>query len=426
MAPILCFICFSSHRLYFIILEVSTIAELFQTAVYGSVRTMVWEGGVSDGSSHPMLLLMEGKLFDIYVDEKLLPVEELLPLWERTTARDVFNHPEWLHVVGNIFPEARKICLRVMVAEEMIAYWPFQIRCGGVKELWANLIEPVGSSKSDYITPLINKEYGTDEILGLMFTKLSQFLNFHTILHVPKTTFNDAEIDSLSHLFSVDGLFHLAEKNSCPRMFFTGTYDETIKAWSSSLRGDVRRQMRRLGEQGVLTIKVYEGFVADRLSVLEKMHLNEWGSKGMPSEFSDPCELEFYRGAVQALPFNMVHYSEVLLDGEPISCHLGFISNSWLYWYKPTYNMDYQVFSPGKVHLALLSKWGIENGLIGIDFLQGAEAYKNLWANDGKLTNSLIAASSSAILFWLWQTQWREKVRDIFLRMRTNIKRKFG
>lgn len=369
---------------------------------------------------------MPDRLFNVYVDEELLPVDKLLPLWEKTVSQDVFNHPAWLHEGAKNYAGAEKLCIRVMDTGKIIAYWPFQVREGGVKEAWARIIEPIGSNKSDYIGPLADKDYSIGIILDLVFRELSRYLNIRTVLLLPKTIFEDAEIERLRGLVTESGgLFELVEK-VCPRMYFATTYDETIKVWPSRLRGDVRRQMRRLGEQGNLILQVYEGSIADRLLVLAMMHEAEWEAKGMSSEFSNPGELEFYQGVAQSLPSDRIHYSEVLLEGDPISCHFGFVSNGWFYWYKPTYNMDYQRFSPGKVHLALLSQWGIKKGLKGIDFLQGAETYKDQWANNGKRTSTLIVSSSSGTLFWLWQTKWRAQVRGTFLKAMMNVKGRLG
>jgi len=81
------------------------------------------------------------------------------------------------------------------------------------------------------------------------------------------------------------------------------------------------------------------------------------------------------------LPVGLVHFSEIRIDGNPVSWELGFRDSSKAYSYMPAYRNEYSSYSIGKVHLAWLIEDCFQNGLSTFDFMRGAEEYKNDWTD---------------------------------------------
>lgn len=159
-----------------------------------------------------------------------------------------------------------------------------------------------------------------------------------------------------------------------------------LKQKSQRHRGDIHRQKKRLENQGDLSLNVFGCHeVDDALCSLEKMisAYEQLHLEHRERFFKAPGTYEFYQGMIkELLREGIVHFSELRLNGMPISWHFGFFYRGVLHYYKPTYQVEYQVYSPGKVHLALLVELGIHEGWVAIDMGGGAERYKFQWADE--------------------------------------------
>jgi CelD/BcsL family acetyltransferase involved in cellulose biosynthesis len=90
-----------------------------------------------------------------------------------------------------------------------------------------------------------------------------------------------------------------------------------------------------------------------------------------------------------------------------VAYHFGFVCNGYILWYKPTFDVALQNYSPSKIHIAMLIEDAISKGLKGFDFLQGAESYKAVWSNDSEQTSSFIVEARKFSPAYYWITQGR-------------------
>jgi CelD/BcsL family acetyltransferase involved in cellulose biosynthesis len=144
-----------------------------------------------------------------------------------------------------------------------------------------------------------------------------------------------------------------------------------------SLRGDIRRQRRRLEEVGMLSLKTFSSSEIDPALVVLAEFL-EAHSTRWPNSFRVPTLHE--RLVEYGLHAGVAHFSVLNLDGEPISWHLGFNDARRFYWYMPVYKEQYAAFSPGKLHLAAFVETAHATGARTVDLLRGDESYKSDWA----------------------------------------------
>lgn len=96
---------------------------------------------------------------------------------------------------------------------------------------------------------------------------------------------------------------------------------------------------------------------------------------------------------------NEIMYSEMLLNDDVISQHIGFIHNSEFYYYMPIFDRKYSDFSPGKLLLCELVKYCKENDIAHFNFLRGGERYKWNWAELTNFNYSFFAASKKGKLY---------------------------
>jgi CelD/BcsL family acetyltransferase involved in cellulose biosynthesis len=183
------------------------------------------------------------------------------------------------------------------------------------------------------------------------------------------------------------------------------TLEDLLEQRPQKHRTDVRRQLRRLNEQGLVELQVYGpqqlAETRDELDRMRAAYEDLW--EGAPSArlFRQPGTLAFYERLLDlALPPGLVHFSVLRLGDRPISWHFGFLHRAVLHWYKPTYDKQFERFSPGKVHLASVIEHGLQHGWKEIDLGCGQEDYKYRWTNTAR-----------ALLQWQWEAlSWRGRL----------------
>jgi CelD/BcsL family acetyltransferase involved in cellulose biosynthesis len=156
--------------------------------------------------------------------------------------------------------------------------------------------------------------------------------------------------------------------------------------------------MRRFEEQGLISLRVFGvdelPAACDELHRMCAAYELLWGGTPSGGLFRLPGTLAFYQRLLKSgLSRGWLHFSTVTLDSRPVSWHFGFLHRGVLHWYKPTYEKTMQLFSPGKVHLALLLQRGFAEGWREFDFGCGTEAYKYLWTD-----------SQRPLRTWQWTT----------------------
>ncbi len=165
-----------------------------------------------------------------------------------------------------------------------------------------------------------------------------------------------------------------------------GSLDELLAGKSKKHRGDVRRQQRRLAEQGDLDLRVFDArsgrAAIEELNAMAEAYERLHADTPSAGLFRMAGTMDFYRRLLsELLPAGLVHFSVLRVGGRPVSWHLGFLHRGVLHYYKPTYEADLANYSPGKVHFALLIEEAIAKGWRTVDLGGGTEAYKFRWAD---------------------------------------------
>lgn len=166
--------------------------------------------------------------------------------------------------------------------------------------------------------------------------------------------------------------------------------DDVLARCRASHRGDVKRQIRRLGQIGALTMRIFRPIekedAQEELSRFFKAYECQWNPEEKHKD--ELKETQKFLGYLidDILETGLIHFSVLKCGGDSIHWHYGFLHNNRLHYYKPTYDVSWSNYSPGKVHVAYLIEHCIKNGTRYFDFLYGDEPYKYHWApTDEKL-----------------------------------------
>lgn len=255
------------------------------------------------------------------------------------------------------------------------------------KRNWKNAfiksIVPVGYSDFDYHDPICLHSL-SDQELNDFWNELFEFLK----------TFKADEIliDGVCHNGSNDTLWQ--QGDMCPSLSLaTMNSDEDLfKFLKTSLRGDVRRQTRRLQENGDLTLRKYTSWeeASETFDKFMTEHRNKW-----PNAYKAP---HFHENLLKhGLKSGIVDFTAMAIDDEPISWHLGFHYDGRYYYYMPCGDRGFAKMSPVKVHLFNLISQSIKNGDTVFDHLRGSENYKDGWSDSFQCVHNACLVNSNAI-----------------------------
>ena len=284
----------------------------------------------------------------------------------------IFGSPElcmaWLKTYRNLRKLSPIFC--VAKRSDVLCFYPMVIWRRNLYNAFSKMIVPVGYSDFDYHDPIVlNRSDQSEDVIDF-FKALKLEIN-------KKFKFDEVHLNGIrTNLPSEVGSL---ESDIAPfaELKQYENIDAFLASLSASLRGDLRRQMRRLKEVGNLKYTEYSDLASAKLIVqgLLKAHKDRWPNAYKAANFhSNLIEI--------GLPSKLVHLSTLSLNDEIISWHLGFESESTYYYYMPAIDKNYSNFSPGKLHLLLLTEQAIDKKLQFFDHLRGAENYKAGWTNN--------------------------------------------
>lgn len=235
------------------------------------------------------------------------------------------------------------------------------------KNAFQKLLIPVGYSDFDYHDPISVKKC-TNQI-SVFLTKLQNdsFLG---------NVYDKFELNGIRFFDSFISLIKENEVAPYAELFEFKSIDEANKLLPNKLKGDIRRQIRRLEELGNLQFEnIYT--INDALKILPDFlqhHQNRW-----PNSYKAP---KFHENLIKyGLENGLVDFSILELNSEIISYHLGFKNEKCYYYYMPAINFDFSKYSPGKIHLYFLFESAFKNRIDIFDHLRGDENYKSGWTN---------------------------------------------
>jgi len=94
--------------------------------------------------------------------------------------------------------------------------------------------------------------------------------------------------------------------------------------------------------------------------------------------------------------------SFLLADEKPISAVLGFEYGNRLYYFRPAFDPAYAKYGAGHVHLFHLLEESFSRRLAEVDFLNGEDPYKKVWARGQRRVATYQITKSDLVgrLYW--------------------------
>jgi CelD/BcsL family acetyltransferase involved in cellulose biosynthesis len=291
-------------------------------------------------------------------------VPELVDSWERTVA-NATGRTAHLLVARNGFGQA--------------LIYPLYAHQGTIRHLPCVVVEPLGAElQFDYQDPLeIGKPL--DQMQRGLFWK-----QLHAVLRKKFGLSYDFRAYRLLSA-NFDGSNSALQTSTAPFIDLTGidSLEGFLSTRGKKLREHVSRGLRHLlgiGCNSLIRIRTEQ--IHDHIRPFCEMHQQRWlGDERSVSSSDQHIRDCWALLAENAAKLNKLHFSALIANREIWSYHLGFEHRGVLLWYKPAYNVGYERYSPGSLHLALLINDCLDRRIRHIDLGCGDEPYKARWAD---------------------------------------------
>ena len=290
---------------------------------------------------------------------------------EHSENAHVFFHPAMAKAWVDTYMPIRNIRPLFCIATQgdTTIFLPLVLWKKNWKNAFINAIVPVGHSDFDYHNPIVIGDISSME-WNSFWTDLYIEIQSHW-----KGKFDLFEIDGIKESFSGSPQFwELSDE--CPYIDLKpyDTYEAFLGYFKSKQRNDVQRQIRRLEEEGAFVFEVLgreqKSEILAILPTLLHNHTLRW-----PNAYKAPNY--HYNLVSNALDNNLLHFSQITIDGKSICWNISFVYKKTYYFYMPIYVEKYANFSPGKLNMFLCIADIISKNYEIFDLLRGAEEYKN-------------------------------------------------
>jgi hypothetical protein len=305
--------------------------------------------------------------------------QQWLTWLDQSLSAHVFYHPALIKAWLDTYLPLRHISPLFLVAEsgESKVLFPLILWKRNWKNAFQNLLVPAGYADYDYHNPIVASQ-NPNELPDMV----SFWNEFSEILLTKKcpVKFDRFLLEGICHTAKNPQAETWTQNDFCPWLDLSPFQnpEDFLASLKKSLRGDLRRQERRVSETGVLQYEVFSSSQLEKIQA-ELFPFLSAHSQRWPEAYKAPyfhqkiCE--------QGLKAGILHFSRITIDGISAAWHMGFVFKKRFYYYLPAHEERYQRFSPGKLILLKCIEDAIQKGIWVYDFLRGDESYKTGWTN---------------------------------------------
>ena len=274
--------------------------------------------------------------------------------------------------------------------EKLVCILPFYIE----SKYSLKIVKFIGSTNSDYLDIIIDSSCCVEEVL-LESLK-------HFIKHCRFDTIELEELPSGSPLLEIVRkkklkLMSRLDNNSVcvyiPAISTGQIYDEYVNKKQISRLKSSYKKLQKIGR-----IQYEELLLLSEndLNTFYELHADRWMSKGKSSGLSE----QKYRSYFNALhrefsKKNQLFFPVLRLDNEIIACMFGFIYNSKIYYYIPTFKQELMYYNLGHLLIMNIVNSRADEAMNEVDLLRGTEPYKYIWSNCERQNYKLILSKKN-------------------------------
>ncbi|MFX0133663.1 MAG: GNAT family N-acetyltransferase [Candidatus Hodarchaeota archaeon] len=341
---------------------------------------------------------------------------DLKTSWIRIVKKDDYflqNSFEWCSTWWKYYNKNKKLyIITVTYNHQILAIAPFYIE----KKLIFSILKFIGSGFTDYHQILISKDCNVDLIVEKIFEYLNSFSQWDYIyleqINNGDLIYNylDNNLDFQKKLLVECPVGELKYKN----------FDDFLRDLKKSDRHKYRRIMKRLEEKGELKlIKIEDSKNFDKyFDTLIEIHNKRWANSPGTTKFMVKLNLLFLKDVFEILfELNKAVLYLLTLNNKIISYILGFIENQQFYSWNTSFDLDFHMYSPGTIVIALIIKDLIENekshDCYKYNHMRGGYDFKKKLVPSGYISKNFLFLSYKKNLKGLILNKYYSSFRDL-------------
>lgn len=343
---------------------------------------------------------MKGKTVE-YIND----IRDLQGVWNSTLKQSnvdsVFLTYEWLFSWLKVYaPDRKQFIICIKENESVIALAPLIILPVRNFGLSLKRLQFIGYGVSDYMDFIIQKD--NRECLEIIFSfieKHRHLWNYCELHNISEESENFLLLDKV--LSKRYRFYKIGIENPCPYVKLNKSFDNYIKSRIAGLRYDLKKGENDLIKMGNLT---YEKISDQRIALNELSHFFNMAERREQTvnRSTTIINIDNRRRIFKLYIDNDVlwphlNFFRICLDGKVIAYHFGFEYNKKLFWYKPTFDIDYSKYSLGKLLIKWAMMYAIDKNFSEFDFLVGGEPYKYQWATESRNVYGLFLSNNTLL-----------------------------
>jgi len=374
---------------------------------------------------------------NVIIHNRIEILEKVLPKWELLKKKfhdiTVFQDIEWIKSWWEYKKKERKIIpyiVEVKKENKTIGIIPLYLYNKEFAGFFFRVLKPIGIYESDYLIPIISKDYSPTDILKKAMEKIYEdkanwdCLDWGDILEgsIFDSAFNN-------ELLGRPKLVKRKRTNVCPQLLLDKDIEHIKSNINKRFLKEVLYKERRLKREGKLKFNKVksETEIEPIMNKFFELHRKRWRNTSTPSQFENIKEREYLMQAAKNLfKSNLLYLAYLSHDDEIAVAHFGMSDGKRNYLYLHAFNMRYRKYSMGNVFAYNLILDSYKENYEVVDFLRGDEGYKEKWGSIDKFNVKYLFFSRSlkSLLFKLINNTYyskqfsqKSKIKQVFLKL---------
>ncbi|MBD3107670.1 GNAT family N-acetyltransferase [Bacillus sp. AGMB 02131] len=326
---------------------------------------------------------------NIYEHNDISSLDKILNNWSELNKDyhdiTIFQDVNWLKSWWEYKTKQRTIIpyiLEIKQSNEIVGVFPLYIHVITLAGVNFRILKPVGSELSDYLVPILSKNYSAEEALNLVFAKIMKDKtnwDYFDWGNIPEYSCFDK---FLNKKLSSNSKLKRNRIEACPYFKINKDIMKTINNFDQKWLKDIYYKERKIKRSGKLVYQkvITEEEIEPIMKKLFDLHCKRWEKTDTPSRFQSATERDFLlSAAINLHKAKLLHLSYLSHNDEIIAIHFGMSDGKKFYYYIPTFDMNFAKYSVGQLLIYNLILQAGREGCDVFDFLRGNEAYKYKW-----------------------------------------------
>jgi len=332
---------------------------------------------------------------DVIIHKNIEILNRIFPNWEQLKESfydiTIFQDKSWLNCWWEYQSNKTNISpyiVEIRVNNKMIGIIPLYISWIQIAKIKFRILKPIGSNLSDYLIPILSKDYSPDSLLNIALKKIyddRSSWDFVDWGDIPENSFLDSFF--YNKLMEKKLLISREKTDVCPYLNLSNNIEIVNSKLSKSLLKEIIKKEKKMKRNGTLIYSKVTSIeeIEPVMNKFFEFHCERYENMKTSSRFRFKEEREYtMKVAKSLLKSNLLHLSYLIYEGEIISVEYAMTDGNNIYLYLTAFDQNFSKYSVGNLLLYKLILDACKNNYEVLDFTRGDEDYKSLWGTSDK------------------------------------------